>query len=218
MTIGYVLVALSVVELLFGINIIRRRPLSEIKVSFFSYILVVVVWVASNGLIRVVSDFQLINLNNQLSYVAGILIALSLYYFTGTFPFRKSEKNQFELPILVAIATFFACVIFLSNLVISPTIHDYSDLPTFGPLYWVYTLTLVLFIVLSIIRFLRKLRMSDGIHHWQIKMMLWGILISGIAGITSDLILPVVGIQYSAIGSLLSIVWLGFSYYIVRKR
>lgn len=217
MVVGYLLLALCVVELLFGISIIRKRPLSEIKVTFFVYILAVVIWVASNGLMRVSADYQFINFFNRVSYVAGILIASSLYYFTSTFPFRSSEKSQYELPVLITIATLFSTVILLSNFVISGDIQQYQDLPTFGLLYWPYALTLIIFIVVSVLRFLRKLKSADGIHHWQIKMLLWGILISAIAGVISDLILPAFGIHYSAAGSMLSIVWLGFSYYIVRK-
>jgi hypothetical protein len=92
----------------------------------------------------------------------------------------------------------------------------------FGPGIHIFNILFVVYWIWAIVNLNQTYKASEGIHRWQLKNFLIGIVISSFFGILLNLIFPWLDIfMYdflSVIGAITSVIWLGFTSYILFKK
>jgi len=219
---GTILLIIAGIELILGLYLFFRHPKNHITISYFLFILGVVIWVLSNGF-AILEQTRNINWW-KMTYIGGALLASSFVYFAMAFPYSRKEISKLKIIGLYLPIVYFIIIIFSTKLIVEglATYDVWITNVTLGPLYHLYVLFVVIFLIWGTVLLLAKFKISDGIHRWQLKLMLWGIIISALFAITSDLIIPFFSeyylVHYPWVGSAFSLVWLSFTSYIVFKR
>ncbi|PIY96560.1 MAG: hypothetical protein COY66_03870 [Candidatus Kerfeldbacteria bacterium CG_4_10_14_0_8_um_filter_42_10] len=221
---GIILIIIAALELFLGIYILLQNPRDHIRRWYAFLVFMVALWVWSIGFVVFTNDIFIIDIVTRLNWVGPIFIASTLLFFSWIFPYptkRIGIKNWliFFFPMVIDLFLLYWDVfpIFKSikldpwrTVVFGPGVHVFNALFLF---YWIW----------GTYNFYHKFRAADGIHKWLLKYFLIGIIISSIFGVTSNLILPWFGLYMkypvlSAIGPELSIIWLGFTGYILFKK
>jgi len=95
--------------------------------------------------------------------------------------------------------------------------NNYETL--YGPITKPFYSYFLIFWGWAIIELINKFIKSDGIHRWELKVLFYGIAVSSLAGIFTNLILPWLGHgEFGYVGPAFSVVWLGVTSYIILKK
>jgi len=114
----------------------------------------------------------------------------------------------------------FGYLIFLTNKFQTGMVFEGGNQKFFnGPLFFLFPIYFLFYWIWAVRNLIVKFKMTDGIHIYQLKLLLWGVLISSIIIIIFDIIYPLLGkVVISGLGPEFSIVWLGFTSYIILKK
>ena len=207
-------------ELIICFYIFFTNPKSEIRRVYSSFIFSVFLWGISNALMVAVSDLNNAFFWGKLTYLAAGLIAVFLLYFSWIFPYKKSEVTLFKKIILILPPVIISLLLYFTNWIVDKPVfrHGINDL-TLGSAYYLYVLFFAGYIIWGLVNLFKKYFNSDGVHRWQLKILLWGLLISATLGMTTNLFLPMFDItHYGLYGPISSVAWLGVTSYIVFKK
>lgn len=221
---GVILLIIGTLELLLGLYFVIRRPAGEAVRWYILFVFSVATWVFANasGALRS-SDLQIVRISFEFAYIAGGFIAAAFVLFSYSFPFpRRAITFSFVAAIfLPAVVNIFVAL--LTNTYI-PSVWETNGtiktgLSTPLLLFAVYFVTYWTWGMLNLTRAYRR---ADGIHRWQLQYLLYGIIVSSVFAITFDIILPLLpsvtfpGLNW--VGSEFSIVWLGFTSYVLLRH
>lgn len=216
---AYFLAAIAALELLLAIVLMYRYRRSEIVTTFVLFILSVVLWVGSIALFFLVDSTIAIAMA-RLYYVAAAGIALFYVFFAVVFPFRSIRLTGLRVVLVTLPFVVVSLITTLTDwLVKSFVVVGNTREIIWGSFYHEYAVYFLIYWIIGTWFLAQKFRRSDGVHFWQLKYLLYGITVSSIMGIGFDLLLPWFG-NYTLIwiGPLSSIVWLGFTTYIIFRR
>ncbi len=159
---------------------------------------------------------------DKFTYTFGVLIVTSLLNFSIVFPYPMFHLDRLHYIFMYLPAVIFSLIIFGSHDVVS----RYISSPTLsgqwfgGPLYWIYNGYLLMLYVGAMAVLFSKFRKTDGLHHRNLVLVFWSIILGGAPGMVVDVIVPLVSNQakYPLIGVMSSVVWLGLTTYIILGK
>lgn len=159
---------------------------------------------------------------DKFTYTFGVLLVTALFHFAIVFPYPMMRLDRLHYVFMYLPAAIFSVIIFRGHYIVS---HYFSSATLSGqwiggPLYWLYNLYLLGLYLAAMLILLRKLKTTDGIHHKNLVLVIWSILIGGAPGMIFDVIMPLIFNQarYPLIGTLSSVSWLALTSYIVLKK
>lgn len=209
----------SVLNLLLAVLVLYRQRAKETNILFSSYATFIALWGFS--LIAFKFSPQLILL--KLAFLFGVLIATTFLFFTFYFPDNRKPyylKNQLiYTTLIISLVTIV--------LVFSPFLVPEAHLDTRGGIrgelgvgYPFYVATILLFLLGGFVQIFKKYRRFTGLARYQIKYFFLGSFISFALVVTSNLILPSLGIfEYNLIGTVVPLIQIGFiSYSMIQYR
>ncbi|MBU0707579.1 hypothetical protein KKG41_04370 [Patescibacteria group bacterium] len=214
---------IAFLEILLGFYVLSRNKKDPINISFFIVVMGVVIWICSNAIISFLSNENTIELIYRLTYIAGAIIAGGFLYFSWVFPYKMSFIRWSKWLLLLIPTIFLIIFTFTTDFIVSGVVkYPLSYDTTSGSGYGLYVLIFVAFFLWAFYELFRKLRRSDGIHHWQLKFVLISVLIPFVVSLVTDIILPWTGYDRGMLmmfaGSMSSAVWLGLNGYILFKK
>lgn len=220
MTIGYILVALAVVEAIIGLYFLVRYEKTLSAIFYGLFCVGIAAYVFANGI-----GYNGIILSGdgseRLAWIGVTLLTSAFLGFSQVFPFPRKRLADM-LPSLLWPNLLFSPLFLFTDLIVEKTnIQHYSDgfFRIAGPLYLTYLLFFTTYWIWILINLTRSFRSSVGFQHWQLSVLLFGSTISLVFALFFDIILPqVTANHFSYVGSLLSTVWLGATTYILVKR
>ncbi|MFA6525441.1 MAG: histidine kinase N-terminal 7TM domain-containing protein [Patescibacteria group bacterium] len=199
----------------------NRKNLIGKVFSFFTFC--VSFWVWPIGIVVFLNNQQSIEFFTKLTWVGPIFMAPALLLFSWIFPYKSIEiklKHWLILIFPVIVSMFFlyssTCPIIDSiEMTVWRRVH-------FGPGIHIFNTLFVFYWIWAMVNFYQTYKASEGIHRWQLKYLLIGIVVSSFFGILFDLIFPWFGVFmydiFSVIGAITSVIWLGFVSYILFKK
>lgn len=149
------------------------------------------------------------------------LIPSSFLLFTLVFPEGKAKRNKFLVPLTLAPGVLFGSAAILSDLLVKDFIVTADGVTSIrGPLYLPYVLFFLIFVLVGLFVLGKKFVFSKGVTRAQMQYVFAGLLLFSLFGLTSNLILPAVGIStFNSLGPLFSVIMVAFTAYsIVRHR
>jgi len=154
-------------------------------------------------------------------WYSGIIVTAAFLLFVLNFPFRIQGKGQFEgLLFWLPVVLFLDLIYFSGDFIVS---LDPSRLPwkqNYGSAAPVFAVFFIMYWIVIVSHLLKKIKISDGIHRWQLRTFLYGaVLVPLLSSTIFDVFLPLNNIVgYGWIGPEFSIIWLGFTAYIMVKK
>lgn len=221
---GIVLIVISSLELFLSVYLTVTNYRNEIRRWYSLFTFCISIWVGSLGLSLIFTTKEAVTVVGYFPWISGICAVVALLGFSWVFPVKTKRLTFLQWLILLLPILIFSILIFSS---FAPVVQE-TQLTKWrtnekGPSYNLYNISITIFILWAFINLLRKHRISDGIHKWQLKYLIVGIAISSFAVIMANILMPWLKIAEwelfeSFIGPTLSIVWLGFTSYIIFRK
>lgn len=218
MTIGILLLAIALAEFALGLWFIfaYRRQQSTFWYGLFA--IGAASYVGSNGLGFLLDNFYIAE---RLGWAGGALLTSFFLPFSFSFPIPRRSAREMIPWVVWPIIIFVFGTIFTDLFIKDQGIISYRAgyQTSVGPLFWFYLLFFGVYWTWSIANLISRRLESDGIHRWQLNMLLLGVLASLTFSVAFDIVLPLVAVSnFGYVGSLFSTVWLGFTSYILVKK
>ena len=190
-----ILIIIAVLNFFVGTVVILKNYRNKINLSFAFLLFSVVGWSIGLAMSReLVGTIEAVAWSKSAYYFA-ILIAYLFFYFTTVFPYQKYQLNFIQkfllsLPLLVILTVLLKGDLLIIGLQERSWGYDII----FGTLwYLIYSLIFGFYMVWSYINLAGNLKKTSGYIKFQVSVVLFGFIISGIFGIVFDLILPYFG-------------------------
>ena len=217
---AFILIGIVILEFVLGFYILFRNPKSDINISYSLFIFSIALWGLFNAVFILINDLNEAFIWGKMTYLMAGLIITNFLYFSWVFPFKRTEFNLPKKLIILLPNVLILIFLLTSKLLVANPIfrHGTNDL-TLGPAYNFYVLFFVGYWIWGLINLISKYKTSDGIHRWQLKWLLWGIIVTSIFAMTTNLFLPWFKVtRFGLVGPESSIVWLGFTSYIIFMK
>lgn len=220
MIIGYILILLAIAEVVIGLRFIFGYQHS-LSVKFFgAFALASAVYVGANGL-GYVGNVISGDMAEHLAWTGAILATIAFLPFTYSFPVpRRQFRELFPWllwPIVIFVFGLLGTDLFIRKQGIVHFGVGYTTAT--GQYFWLIILFLLAYWTWSIRNLLMSYHRSDGVHRWQLKILLIGVVISVIFSLVFDVLLPFISAtRFGFVGSFMTTAWLGVTSYIILKR
>lgn len=188
---------------------------------FFGFIVSLIGWIASLYLYVTINNEFYLQWIGRFNFAAGILLFAFFFFFSFKFPKQISTPPKW-LKIIVVLEICLAILLTQFTHLISYHEHVTADngrLTDFGILYYYYVAHLATLALASVVVLIRKLRKNIGeIEKAQVKLILWGFLISTLLILGTNILLPLLGdFSLQGIGPLSSTVLVVCTAYAIVK-
>ena len=197
---------------------LKNDPRSPINISFAILSWASAGWVLSVLMIYVFKEESLRLFSVRMSFAFSAIIPSSFLYFSLIFPDKKRFLNRSTLFLICSPTIVFIGLSFTEFLVHS--VQWQTMTATHGLAYPFFSIFVVLFLSGGLFFLIRNYKYSMGMSRLQIKYCILGMLFTSALGVTTNLIVPILGTsRYSDIGPSFTIIMVGFTAYsIVRHR
>lgn len=219
MIIGYVLLAIAIVEIIIGLNLLFKYQKSLSTLFFGLFTFSAAIYVGANGAAYAQSSYT--GLHDALAWVGGALATTFFFAFSFSFPYPKKTVAELFPWIVWPIVVFVPSILFTNAVIVHQPKYqigtEYSNTP--GPIFWLFLVMFFVYWGWALINFIRYYRKSSGYYRMFVRILLTGIIVSLISSSIFDIFLPMFtksGFGY--VGSLLTSVWvIGAGYLMVKK-
>ncbi|MFH1598049.1 MAG: histidine kinase N-terminal 7TM domain-containing protein [Patescibacteria group bacterium] len=202
-----------------GLYVFIRNPKARINKAFGFLVLILVLWVAGNIVTSEVNDVKMASIWAKYIFSVALFLPITIIYFSWVFPYEsKQVKKRDAFLLLIPVVLVF--ITLTTNFVVKGLdgIGWHAN-TIFGSGLYLYILIFLGYWVWAIVNLVNKLNKSDGIHRWQLKNILWGIIPTSVIGIVSSLILPLYGNQNFIWLTLAALfIFIFFTSYIIFKK
>lgn len=215
---GYIMLVVAALEIALVLYLLTYQK-SPITLWYVVFVIGVAAYVITNAI-------TYLNLNASVyvhltQWFAGAVLTAAFLMFALYFPFRSDRPSQFESLIFwVPVLLFFVILYVAKDFIVSLDPRYLPAKQSYGLSVWTFPAFFVLYWVLGIGVLIQRLRRADGIHRWQLKTLLFGAILAPLLFSTIfDVFLPIFGVWgFGWIGAETTIIWLGFTAYIIRKK
>lgn len=210
------LIAAAALNIGSGLLILFQGPLKRINRLFFTLTLAISFWVISNAVFVLVTDYSRF-IVALLSYGAALLVAICFYLFCHAMSGGLSKATLKRVVVIIGVMSAFLSMI---PGVIAYGVNDLA-IQTNRDALAIYGVLLVAFFTAGLVRLFNGIRKTDNAQEKaRIIVILSGLLVAIIIGVSCNLILPLLGkydyVQLGPVGSLALII--ASAYAIVRHR
>lgn len=201
-----ILITVTVINFLLAATVVKKNKKDSLGIAFTLFTLSVSSWSFINALFPFLKSSSVAYTLAIAAYVAAILIASSLAFFSFVFPDPRLTKTNIgkQYRLLIFLPTFLIILILLifPKLILERVdIFDNSFKLVTNKFLIIYAVYLVIYFGFAISNLVRNFLYFDGIQKRQLKVILIGLSGSIFFGILFNLALPLVGIY--------EFVWLG---------
>lgn len=209
-----ILIAAVVVNLVLAFLVISKNRKSELHLSFFLFILLISGWILSIYFLQQVANVFW----GKMGFVFGSLMPGSFLWFAIVFP--EIEKKANKLWIILAFLIPFIFTILPSDYLFqNQRIEAGSIVADNGPLLPYFSIICVIFALIGLYIIVKDYLSAKGIARVQFQFVLWGLIFFTITAMSSNVILPALGIYtFNGIGPVFSIILIGAITYAILKR
>jgi PAS domain S-box-containing protein len=205
-----------------GLVVLARDPRAPVNRLFAFSMLTIIGWIGSISLYLSTKESDPNILLGRLAFASASAIPFSLLWMFESLedvPTRRSKR--------ILWATAAACVLFVALSSFTPLIVAGSATGSsgrnfiYGPLHRLFGIYFLCAFGLALYRLSSQLRSASGIRKLQLRYLLLGILLGGLGGMTTNLVIPLVWgtSQYSLLGPYFTLIMALFAAHaIVRYR
>lgn len=187
------LILIGVLSVVLGLLVyFKDRKKSPNKVFVF-LVFSIVVWIITNYLCDSPSGTHYALFWNKAAVSAGILIGLSLFYFSLFFP-RKFTKISFSWSYLFLFTSvvFIILTLFTNLIVKDIEFLKWGTNIIQGPAFLLFVIWASILVITPVVILILQYRDSQGIKKTQMKYVFWGLFLYLFFGFTMGVVLPAI--------------------------
>lgn len=198
-----------------GIYVLVKKPKNFISSAFFASTLGITIWSVGFVLLSFTGNFFF----NRIILFGGLVLVTGIFAFGNVFPKEVLPRRLFLASFIPALLGLLLIV--PEHLVIeSTTVFEDGHLePNNGPLFPVFALILLFYMLSSIVLIVKNYISSAGRTRRQMRYVILGFSFFLCVTLVSDVILPAIGIfKFNTLGPLSSVVLFGTTAYAIVRH
>lgn len=218
MIIGILLILISLAEGVLGVWFLTRYQNNQSTKYYGWFAVAVAVYVLSNGLGYLLNNFYIAE---RFGWIGGLMTAAFILPFSYSFPLPRKRPDELIALILWPMAIFIPGLIFTNIFITDIDVIDYrAGYQTLaGEFFWFALLFFVSYWAWALANIWRTMQKSNGLHRWQLKMILTGLILSVVISAIFDILLPIIiKSTLGFVGSIFSAIWLAYTSRILLKK
>jgi len=219
LNISYILLPLAfLVNLGLGLLVYsKKHSQSRINIIFAVLAWASASWVLSVLMVYTFKDESLRLLSVRMSFAFSAFIPASFLYFTLIFPNEQRILNTFKL-FFIFLPTFIFVTLSFSKFLVH-SVQWETMTANYGWAHLFFAVFMILYLLGGLFFLIRNYKCSIGINRLQIKYCFLGMLFTSAFGVTTNLILPILGTsKYSGIGPSFTMIMVAFTAYSIVKH
>ncbi len=195
---------------------LKRLPQKRIKITFSILSWALALWNFSILMMFLLNDPSWKLFWGRMSFAATSIAPVAFLVFTLFFPRTKWMISNREL-FLISIPSLFFVYFSFTKLIVRSV--EWRNLTTnYGSAYPAFGIFVLINIILGLLFLLKSHKSSVGLERLQVKYCFFGMFVSSLLGISSNLIVPFFGTsKLSNIGPSSTIIMVGFITYAILK-
>ena len=202
-----------------GVYVFVRNPKGRINKVFGLLVLIIIFWVAGNILTAEASSVVTASMWSRFIFGVVLLLPVILVYFSWVFPYESKQIGGRDTLLLFIPIVFLFITLTTKFVVKDLDGTGWYAKTIFGQGLYIYILIFLGYWIWALVNLFNKYKKSDGIHRWQLRNILWGIIPTSVIGIISSLILPLYGNQnYLWLTLFALFIFIFFTSYIIFKK
>jgi PAS domain S-box-containing protein len=215
--------ALCAVLFSLGLVVVARDPRALVNRLFAFSMVTIIGWIGSISLYLSTKDSDPNIFLGRLAFASAAGIPFSLLWLFESFEDVAAHRSTKPLVFAGAACAFFVLVSSLTPLVVAGSAVGASSGRNFiyGPLHRLFGVYFLSCFGLALYRLSTQLRSASGIRKLQLRYLLLGILLGGLGGMTTNLVIPLVWrtSRYSLLGPYFTLIMALFAAHaIIRYR
>ncbi len=215
-------IALCAVLFSLGLVVVARDPAALVNRLFAFSMVTIIGWIGSISLYLSTRDSDPNILLGRLAFASAAAIPFSLFWMFESLEDAPLHRWTGMLWIAGAVCAAFVLLSSLTPLIVAGSATGSSGRNfIYGPLHRLFGLYFLACFGLALYRLSRQLRSASGIRKLQLRYLLLGILLGGLGGMTTNLVIPLVWgtSRYSLLGPYFTLIMALFAAHaIVRYR
>ena len=216
----FLLVTTVTINLLLGLWVFRSSR-KEAARAFFLFIGSIILWSIMNFLADNLADQHLALLSTRMTFLAAAFIAYTFVLFAIHFPntVTTSRIKLISLLLLFPSVSISLLAVFTPGIVGEIKKFSWGVNVGLGPLYGLFYLFFVSYMLAAFIILFSRLRTSSGMQKLQVQYIFVGVVTSVILGSLTNLILPAItGLSnFSKFGPFSTIIFVGFTAFAIMR-
>lgn len=218
MIIGWILIALAILEVLLGLYFLLRYQKSLATTFYGLFALGSAIYAGANGAGYVSNNFFI---GEKLGWVGGVLATAMFLPFSMSFPLPRKTISHILPVVLWPIIVFIPGILLTNIFVGNPANHVFGTgyETNTGPYFWLLAIFILFYWGWSLVNLIQQRKLAGGFQHTILTRVLIGTIISLTASLFFDFLLPLLtpsGFGY--LGSLFTAAWLGMMAYIILVK
>jgi signal transduction histidine kinase len=216
-----IILLVGLINIVYGLMVYLRNKKSKTNCWFFSLVLAVTFWIVSIIAYRGFQEIETVILWARILYLSATLIPFAFLGFTFIFPeeeFNFKSWQKYLLPLPMVIIAFIS--LFPNGLIRGVEIiaGEENKIIFNQYLHLIYALYIIGYFSWGYVILFKKYLASAGVMKIQLAYVIVGILASTMIGVTTNLILPLLGIfTFNWLGQATIIIMIAFISYAILK-
>ena len=220
MVIGYLLLAIALIEFILGLRFIFGYQKSQTTIWYGLFCIGASIYVGANAF-GYLGNVLNGSMAERIAWIGATFLTACFLTFVMSFPIPSKPWEEMVILVLWPMAIFVPAFIATNLLVENNNLINYQAgyIRVLGSYFWFFLVYFSVYWLWSIFLLLWKIRSHAG-SPFLLKFLLIGVIISLAVATYFDIILPASQdmSKFGYIGSLFTSVWLGFTSYILLKR
>lgn len=215
MTLYYVLIVVTAMNLGLGVLVVWHKPRAEVNRIFAVTTLSIAGWTFTNALFQATRSILVATTAAQLSYLSAIALAASFLHFAWTFPRRSNINDQAKL-LLWTLAIGVGSLSFIPGAVIRGI--DFAGPRSINTNPGIYAIALFMVVtsLWAFATFVGHLVDLNRVVRTQAHYVLTGSALTAVIGLICNLLFPLLhNYSYVWLGPTSSLFFVGFSVYAI---
>jgi PAS domain S-box-containing protein len=205
-----------------GLVVVARDPRALVNRLFAFSMVTIIGWIGSISLYLSTRDSDPHILLGRLAFASAAAIPFSLLWMFESLEDVPSRRGTKTLFIAGSACALFVAISSLTPLIVAGSADGLTGRNfIYGPLHRLFGVYFLCCFSLALYRLFKQLRSASGIRRLQLRYLLLGILLGGVGGITTNLVIPLVAgtSRYSLLGPYFTLIMALFAAHaIIRYR
>lgn len=198
--------------------LVLKRKRRAVDFSFAGIVLGIMIWIATVAMFPYFTDKKILILIAQLAYIGPLLVAVSVVFFSYSFPVKTKQFTVFKRLIASVGGALALIIIFIPNFVLEDIGNEDYELVT-GPGLNLLFFIIISFLIWCLFNLIVKYRKLSGVYKLQLRYLYIGLFFSALIGAFTNALLPLFDVyRLVFFGPSATIILVLFIYYAITRH
>lgn len=209
-----------IVTVTLGLLVLWNKRKRVVNISFALLIFSLAFWIICLLIADHIRSYNIVLFWSKMAIVGPFLVPSLFLYFSNVFPDKEKTEFSWKESIVYILPLLFLILAPTNFNVAKLTVQNYGADVTPGPLYYILLFFLVIYLSIGLNNLRKTYRKSDGLRKLQIRYVFWGVLLTAVFTVVTNIIFVIFNFSAGGIWGPPSVLILigSTTYAIVRHR